>query len=111
MKRIIAVLAIAAVPLAGCGADDPEPAASSESGGATVQMVDNAFEAKDITVSSGDSVTWTNAGALRHTATGDDFDSGSVAPGETFRWTAEGAGTVTYVCTFHPGMEGTITVE
>jgi plastocyanin len=114
MKRILAVLAIAMVPLAGCGGGDdtePEPAAAAKAGGSSVRMVDNAFEAKSITVDVGDEVTWTNAGAAPHTATADDFDSGSVAPGETFTWTAEEPGTVTYVCTFHPGMEGTITVN
>jgi plastocyanin len=144
MKRIstgIAVAAIALIPLGavGCGGDDPEPAAaeapateSQPEPAATkapatdsqaepaaaedtaVNMIDNAFEAKDVTVSVGDTITWTNAGQLPHTATatdGEDFDSGSVAPGGTFEWTAEKAGTVTYVCTFHPGMEGTITVR
>jgi plastocyanin len=112
MKRMLAVLAIAIVPLAGCGGDDadPEPAAA-KAGATNVRMVDNAFEAKSITVDVGDEVTWTNAGAAPHTATSEDFDSGSVAPGETFTWTAEEPGSVTYVCTFHPGMEGTITVR
>jgi plastocyanin len=138
MKRIstgIAVAAIALIPLgfAACGGDDPEPAAAEaqQAPAATkapaesqpepaaaedtaVNMIDNAFEAKDVTVSVGDTITWTNAGQLPHTATatdGADFDSGSVAPGDTYEWTAEKAGAVTYVCTFHPGMEGTITVR
>jgi plastocyanin len=115
MKRIptaLAVLAMSAIPLFGCGGDDSEPAsaAPAASGGAAVEMVDNAFEPKDLTVNVGDTVTWTNGGQLAHTATGEGFDSGSVAAGETFEWTAEQAGTFDYVCTFHPGMEGTITV-
>jgi plastocyanin len=137
MKRIstgVAVLAIALVPLAGCGGDDSEPAAAASTPAAAettpatkpskpakpaasttdVKMIDNAFEAKDITVNVGDTVAWENAGQIAHTATataGADFDSGSVAPGETYEWTAKKAGTVSYVCTFHPGMEGTITVQ
>jgi plastocyanin len=116
MKRILAVLAIAPVLLlAACGGGDSEPAApaaaAKAAGGATVRMVDNAFDAPSITVAVGDTVTWTNAGAAPHTATADEFDSGTVAPGETFTWTAEEPGTVTYLCTFHPGMEGTITVR
>jgi plastocyanin len=116
MKRTLAIAAVAAaIPLAaGCGgsSDDPapEPAAAASSG-AAVQMVDNAFEAKDITVSAGDTVTWTNSGSLPHNATSSEFESATIAPGETFRWTAEKPGTVDYVCTFHPGMEGTITVQ
>jgi plastocyanin len=45
------------------------------------------------------------------TATGGaGFDSGSLAPGKTFTFTARKAGAVTYVCEFHPGMQGTIEV-
>ena len=43
--------------------------------------------------------------------TGDNFDSGSIAPGDTFAFTADEAGSVRYVCTFHPGMQGTIEVS
>jgi plastocyanin len=142
MKRIstgLTVLAIALVPLAGCGGDDDsEPTAAASTPAAAestpappksgarddgdkpaasttdVKMIDNAFEAKDITIKVGDTVVWENAGQIAHTATataGADFDSGSVAPGESYEWTAKKAGTVSYVCTFHPGMEGTITVE
>jgi plastocyanin len=118
MKRIptlLAVLALAALPLFGCGGDDSEPAGAAAkpapAAATEVQMVDNAFEPKDLTVEVGDTVTWTNGGELAHTATSSEFDSGGIAAGETFEWTAEKAGTVDYVCTFHPGMEGTITVE
>jgi plastocyanin len=127
MKRIptaLAVLALAAIPLFGCGGDDDEPASAAgtpaaestpdkrkpAAAGTTVKMVDNAFEPADIAVKVGDTVTWKNDGRLAHTATAEGFDSGSIATGETYEWTAERAGTVSYVCTFHPGMEGTITV-
>ena len=52
-----------------------------------------------------------NEGQIAHTVTGDDFDSGSLAPGATFTFEASEAGTFSYVCTFHPGMEGTHTVR
>jgi plastocyanin len=114
MKRILAVIAIAPVLLlAACGgsdSSDSEPQAA-KAGTASVRMIDNAFEARSITVDVGEKVTWTNDGAAPHTATSTEFDSGTVAPGETFTWTAEEPGTVDYVCTFHPGMEGTITVR
>jgi hypothetical protein len=54
------------------------------------------------------------SGATAHTVTaaeGADFDSGSIAPGDTFTFTPTTAGTVSYVCTFHPGMRGTIDVS
>ena len=73
---------------------------------ATVTMQDNSFTPGDLKVAVGETVTFTNEGAIAHTATatdGADFDSGSVASGESFEFTAEKAGTVSYVCTFHPG--------
>ncbi|MGK7370233.1 MAG: plastocyanin/azurin family copper-binding protein [Candidatus Halalkalibacterium sp. M3_1C_030] len=41
------------------------------------------------------------------------FDSGNIAPGESFSFTFEEEGTVEYFCDIHtpdPGMEGTVTV-
>jgi plastocyanin len=113
MKRLLAVIAIAPVLLTACGGGDSSDSApqAAKAGTATVRMVDNSFEARSITVDVGEKVTWTNAGAAPHTATSTEFDSGTVDPGETFTWTAEEPGTVNYVCTFHPGMEGTITVR
>jgi plastocyanin len=122
MKRIptaLMVMTMAALPLGlfGCGGDDSEPASAAPAAapaGTAVSMVDNAFEPRDLTVKVGDTVEWTNDGGIAHTATateGANFDSGSVASGETFEWTAKKAGNVSYVCTFHPGMEGTITVQ
>lgn len=48
-----------------------------------------------------------------HTVTADDgsFDSGTVEPGQTFSFTIEGNGAVTYACRIHPEMTGTIVVS
>lgn len=67
-----------------------------------------------ITISTGSSVTWTNMDTTAHTATSDSaglFDSGNIAPGGTFSHTFTSAGTVTYHCTLHQGMVGTIFVH
>jgi plastocyanin len=121
LKRTITIcLAVAALGggLAACGggSSDEPPAAAAKppaSGGTAVSMQDNSFAPADVKVAPGEEVTFTNDGGIAHTATasdGADFDSGSVAPGETFTFTAGDAGTVSYVCTFHPGMQGTIEV-
>ena len=73
-------------------------------------MADNSFTPASVKVAVGESVTFENEGAIAHTVTGDDFDSGSLAPGDTFTFKASEAGTFSYVCTFHPGMQGTIEV-
>ena len=117
IKRTLTIcIAAAALGLAACGGSD-QPAASTApapSGGTTVTIGDNSFTPAHLKVSVGDTVTFKNDGAIAHTATataGADFDSGSIAPGDTFTFTPTKAGTVSYVCTFHPGMQGTIDVS
>ena len=54
-------------------------------GGTAVSVQDNTFKPADLKVAVGDTVTFTNEGAIAHTVTatdGADFDSGSLAPGE-----------------------------
>jgi plastocyanin len=100
--------------VAACGGDDKPAAAAAKSGGTAVSAQDNSFSPGTLEVHVGDTVTFTNDGGADHTVTatsGAQFDSGSLAPGATFKFTAEKAGTVSYVCTFHPGMQGTIKVS
>jgi plastocyanin len=115
VKRTLTIgLAAVALGLAACGSDDPEPAepaAAKASGAASVQIGDNTFTPATVEVAAGETVTFENGGAIAHTVTGDGFDSGSMAPGDTFAFTADKAGSVSYVCTFHPGMAGTIDVS
>ncbi len=85
--------------------------------GSSVSIVDGAntssyaFAPSSITISTGDSVTWTNNGKLPHTATGDSFDSGTLSPGKSFTQTFSSAGTFNYICSVHPFMKGTVTVQ
>lgn len=113
---------------------DPSAAASGAAseppalGAAAVRMVDgNAFEPADITVSSGETITWTNASGSIHTVTDDPdnplglehilpdgaepFNSGNIAPGGTFELALEVPGTYEYTCALHRNMSGTITVD
>ena len=65
-----------------------------------------------ITVHPGDRVTWRNADLVPHTATAAGrFDSRAIAPGKSWSWTARAKGRHDYVCTYHPGMKGTVIVE
>ena len=113
VKRTLSLcLAAAALGLAACGgSSDDEPAAAAKaSGGTAVAVADNTFTPASLKVAVGDTVTFENEGAIAHTVTGDDFDSGSLAPGDTFTFKASEKGSFSYVCTFHPGMQGTIEV-
>ncbi len=73
------------------------------------------FSPADLTIAEGDIVTWTNDHTINHTSTSDDggveWDSGVLAPGESLSHTFTAAGTFPYLCTIHPSMQGSITVE
>ncbi len=63
-------------------------------------------------VNEGTTVVWVNCeddGVTAHTATADNdaWDSGSLAPGESFAYEAE-AGAAEYSCTLHPFMRGQV---
>jgi plastocyanin len=115
VKRTLTIaLAAAALGIAACGGSD-EPAASTapaapSGGGTAVAIGDNTFTPATIEVAVGETVEFENGGAIPHTVTGDGFDSGSLAPGDSFEFAAKKAGTVSYVCLFHPGMQGTLEV-
>ena len=99
-----------ASPGASPSAGDSTPAASS---GPAVDIKDFAFGPASLTVSSGDTVIWTNNDTVAHTVTASDgsFDSGTISPGDTFTFTFSTAGSFDYVCSFHPNMMGTIVVQ
>src|SRR5919197_1527781 len=63
----------------------------------------------------GDSVTWTNNGPSSHTATSDApfslWDSGTLAPGQTYSWPFNAAGIFPYHCSIHSSMHGNIGVK
>ena len=135
MKKLLALLiACLALTVAACGDDDEDdggatggettteqtdtgaPPADEAGGSAKVDIPAISFEPKDLTVKAGTTVTWTNSDDLPHTVTktggpGDQCDSGSLDPGKTFEIVLDVKGTVDYVCTIHPGQEGTVTVE
>jgi plastocyanin len=78
----------------------------------SVFIRDNYFDLADVAVEPGSSITWINEGSEPHTVTADNglFDSGVLNPGESYTVWLEGAGTVTYHCTIHPSMTGSIVV-
>jgi plastocyanin len=83
-----------------------------------VSIVDFDYRPGSVTINAGDTVTWSQDGEQPHTVTADDgsFDSGQMAPGETFSMRFDSPGTYRYYCTLHggPGGEGmsaVVTVE
>lgn len=97
----IALLALfTLVPLAGAA---PRAAETK-----TVSIKDFAFDPKTISVSVGDTITWTNDGPSPHTVSADDgsFESGNLDKGATFSQTFAKAGTFAYFCKYHGSKGG-----
>jgi plastocyanin len=88
------------------------PAGGNGDGSSTFNIYNMAFPNK-ITVKKGTIVKWYNQDAYAHTVTSDDgttFDSGNLAAGATFSYTANTVGTFNYHCEVHSNMKGTLEV-
>jgi plastocyanin len=89
-----------------------------QAGDILVSAVDSSFSAQTKDVLSGETVCWTNDGALSHDVTSDApgaFSSGNLPSDQSFRHTFPSAGNYPYYCSLHGGrggvgMAGTITV-
>ena len=93
------------------------PTAGAQQGqNVTVMMEDNYFEAANITVPAGSTVTWVHNGNNPHTTTSYDglWDSGIIQGGSggSFSFTFNEPGTYEYFCRPHEnqGMVGSVTV-
>jgi plastocyanin len=73
----------------------------------------NSFAPNPANVQVGQQVRWHNADSVVHTATqnGGGFDTGLISPGATSApITITTAGALSYRCTVHPTMVGTLNV-
>ena len=93
--------------------DDPSLA---DAGTTTIEvdMRDNRFEEKNLTIPAGTTVTWVNVGRNMHSVASYDglFGSSQIPAGESYAFTFDTPGTYKYICKHHAlaGMGGTITV-
>ncbi|MEJ6021208.1 cupredoxin domain-containing protein [Ramlibacter sp. PS4R-6] len=70
------------------------------------------FKPGSVNVARGDTLTWTNKDPVPHTATARGaFDSGNIAPGQSFSRKMEQPGEFDYICSYHPGMKGKVVVK
>ena len=128
--RLPLIVALGSMVLWGCGSDDdsegasvssvagdplPTAAEGSDDDREQVQVeiaiADFQFVG-DQDVLVGGRVVVTNTDDASHTLTAVDgsFDSGTLAPGDSYEFTADEPGTFEYRCEIHPSMTGSITV-
>lgn len=108
MKARLAPMLLAVLMLPGIAAADTH----------TVTIEGMAYRPPTLTVRRGDTVVWRNKDVVPHTATAapsptpaGHFDSGHLAPGAAWSWTASSSGRFDYVCTYHPGMKATVVIR
>jgi plastocyanin len=129
MTRLTSVLlACAALALvaAGCGGSNngsggaststsTSSSSSTASGGAVVIKMQNIqFDPKAVTVKVGQKVKWVNEDTVAHdvaSQSGEMIKSPTFGHGGSFEFTPTKAGEIKYVCTLHPGMDATLTVQ
>ena len=105
MAGLVSMLVIALVVSAG-----PARSASHD-----ISILDGAFDPAEISVLTGEPVTWTNRSTHDHTVTSDsgtELDSGTLAAGEAYGHVFETPGTFTYhSATEGDDMHGTVIVQ
>jgi amicyanin len=121
-----ALAAAAAAAASGCGAADErsavEPTATAtatagapaaRSGPARVQIAGFTFQPGSVTVKAGQRVRWTDRDAANHNVTFAKGPEGigNLRQGRSASVRFPEPGTFAYVCTYHPGMAGTVVVE
>ena len=83
--------------------------------GAGANTSSKGFSPATVTVVVGvnNTVVWTNNDTSPHTVTANDgsFESGNMAPGQTYSFTFTTPGTYAYHCQYHPWMVATVIVK
>ena len=83
-----------------------------------VTIQDMAFQPQAITIKKGTKVTWTNQDTIKHSVVADSASNAANLPttntlfgkGQTYSFTFDTVGTISYHCSAHPTMTGTIEV-
>lgn len=95
------------------GARTQSASAAVEQGAqVTITITNFLYMPENLTVSVGDTVTWTNTDTSPHTVDADNgaFKSGDMPKGASFSYQATQPGVYTYYCQYHPSMKATLTV-
>jgi amicyanin len=112
----VLTLAITVLALAGCGNSSTRPTARDAGPPGTIHIVmrNISFQPATIHATVGQTITWTNRDDAPHNVTyvsGPRFSSApTFTNGQSFTLRLTRAGTISYRCTIHPGMHGSIVV-
>jgi amicyanin len=90
------------------------PAAAAASA-TNVRMANYAFSPASLTVTAGDTVTWTNTDQAPHDVTTTSapvsIHSPMLSKGQSWSYTFSTPGTYAYICSIHPDMKATVIVR
>lgn len=94
-------------------ADSKQDSAKGAANNHIVEIVEFAFSPAVLEVQKGDTVTFINRDAIKHSATADDesFDTKPLGKDEQMTVTFDEEGDFSYYCLPHPAMTGTIAVK
>lgn len=107
--QALGLLLVAVASAASFGAARRDPATVH-----TVIIDATSFTPARLRIKPGDSVVWRNRDVIPHTATSGKkggFDSGTLASGDSWKFTFKAGGEYPYLCSFHPTMKATIVVS
>ena len=115
-QRTLAILTalIATIALAtACSSSKKSTTGSSSGPGPNQVFVQNfKFNPNTLTVAKGTKVTWVFKDSTSHTVTGDGgLSSSELNSGGTYAFTFNTAGTFNYICSIHPSMKASVTVQ
>lgn len=107
LAAVLAALLFGAGMLLGAG-----PASASHH---SITISSYSYHPAALTISAGDTVTWTNQDSVGHDVTITRgpvlFHSPLLSQGQSFSYTFTVAGPYTYICSVHPDMTATLTVD
>lgn len=80
---------------------------------ATVTIKNFDYSPMDVTIKAGETVTWKNLDGEPHTVVSTDgaFRSKALDENDSFSFKFDKPGTYKYICSIHPQMKATITVQ
>jgi len=88
-------------------------AASADKPASHIVIIEGvAYQPAVLVVKRGDTIVWVNKDPFPHTVTAPGaFDSHDIAAGASWKYVARKTGDYAYICSLHPNMKGTLTIQ